>query len=468
MLDTTIFNRVRAATCRFAGANQGNIAVLFAIAAVPIISFVGAAIDYTRANAARSSMQAALDSTALMLGKDLTDGTITTSQISAKATAYFNALYTNKDANSVSVTATYTAAAGNGSTILLSGSGTVNTDFMKVAGFPNLNFNTNSTAAWGNVRMRVAMALDNTGSMASDGKIGALRTSAASLVDQLSALAKTPGDVYISVVPFAKDVNVGSSNYNQSWIDWSLWDSNSLTNSWGTCSNTSKTTRSSCQSNGFVWTPDRTKWTGCVTDRTPPYNTQNTAPTAGNAPTLFPADEYYENSQYYCKPGNNPPLQQLMPLSYDWTAIKATINAMQPTGGTNQPIGISWAWQSLQQTLPLNAPAEDSNYTYKKALIVLSDGLNTEDRWPADGNGNTQYGGAIDTIQGNLCTNIKRAGVVVYAIQLNTGSPGDPTSTALQNCASSLDKFYLVRDASQTLTVFNSIGTSLAKLRVAK
>ena len=468
MLDTTIFSRVRAATCRFAGANQGNIAVLFAIAAVPIISFVGAAIDYTRANAARSSMQAALDSTALMLGKDLTDGTITTSQISAKATAYFNALYTNKDANSVAVTATYTAAAGNGSTILLSGTGTVNTDFMKIAGFPNLNFNTNSTAAWGNVRMRVALALDNTGSMASDGKIGALRTSAASLVDQLSALARNPGDVYISVIPFAKDVNVGTSNYNQSWLDWSLWDSNSLTNSWGTCSNTNQTTRSSCQNNGNVWTPDRTRWTGCVADRTHPYDQQNTAPTAGNAPTLFPADEYYENSQYYCKPGNTPPLQQLMPLSYDWTAIKATISAMQPTGGTNQPIGIAWAWQSLQQTLPLNAPAEDTNYTYKKALIVLSDGLNTEDRWPANGNGSTQYGGAIDTIQQTLCTNVKNSGVIVYAIQLNTGSPGDPTSSALQNCASSADKFYLVRDATQTLTVFNSIGTSLAKLRVAK
>jgi Flp pilus assembly protein TadG len=470
MLDTTIFSRVRAATCRFAGANQGNIAVLFAIAAVPIISFVGAAIDYTRANAARSAMQAALDSTALMLGKDLTDGTITTSQISAKATAYFTALYTNTDAKSVAITASYNAASGNGSTILLSGSGMVNTDFMRIAGFPSLNFGTSSTAAWGNVRMRVAMALDNTGSMASDGKIAALRTSAASLVDQLSALAKNPGDVYISVVPFAKEVNVGSSNYNQSWIDWSLWDSNSLTNSWGTCSQTSKTTRSSCRSASAsnVWTPDRTKWTGCVTDRTPPYNTQNTAPTAGNAPTLFPADEYYENSQYYCKTGNNPPLQKLMPLSYDWTAIKATINAMQPTGGTNQPIGISWAWQSLQQTLPLNAPAEDSNYTYKKALIVLSDGLNTEDRWPADGNGSQQFGGAIDTVQATLCKAIKDSGVVVYAIQLNTGSPGDPTSTALQNCASGADKFFLVKDASKTLSVFNSIGTSLAKLRVAK
>src|SRR4051812_9384489 len=421
----------------FGRSESGNVAVIFAIAAVPLISFVGAAIDYTRANAARSSMQAALDSTALMLGKDLTDGTITTSQISAKATAYFTALYNNKDAKNVTLTATYTAAAGNGSTILLSGTGSVTTDFMRVAGFPNLAFGTNSTSAWGNVRMRVAMALDNTGSMASDGKIGALRTAASSLVDQLSALAKNPGDVYISVIPFAKEVNYGSSNWNQSWIDWSLWDANSLTNTWGTCSNTNRTSRSSCQTNGSTWTPDRTRWTGCFTDRSHPYDQQNTAPTAGNAPTLFPADEYYENNEFYCQTGNNPPLQKLMPLSYDWAAIKATINAMQPTGGTNQPIGIAWAWQSLQQTLPFNAPAEDPNYTYKKALIVLSDGLNTEDRWPANGNGQTQYGGAIDTIQQTLCTNVKNSGVIVYAIQLNTGSPGDPTSTALQNCASS-------------------------------
>ena len=65
---------------QFAAADRGNIAVLFAIALVPILSFVGAAVDYTRANAARTSMQAALDSTALMLSKDLSDGTIKTSR----------------------------------------------------------------------------------------------------------------------------------------------------------------------------------------------------------------------------------------------------------------------------------------------------------------------------------------------------------------------------------------------------
>ena len=62
-----MLSQVRAAARRFIGAKEGNIAVIFAIAAVPVISLVGAAIDYTRANSARSSMQAAPDSTALML-----------------------------------------------------------------------------------------------------------------------------------------------------------------------------------------------------------------------------------------------------------------------------------------------------------------------------------------------------------------------------------------------------------------
>jgi Flp pilus assembly protein TadG len=462
MFDTAIFSRIRTAAGRFAKADQGNIAVLFGIAAVPILTFVGVAIDYTRATAARTAMQTALDSTALMLAKDLTDGTITTSQITTTAQAYFTALFNNKEAKSVTISATYTAASGQGSTIQVTGSGLVNTDFMKVAGFPNINFNTSSTSAWGLVRMRVAMALDNTGSMAQDGKIGALRTAASSLVDQLSALSKADGDVYISVVPFAKDVNVGNTNYAQSWLDWTDWDA-----SHGTCSSNWYTTQSSCLSNGRTWTPkNHNTWTGCVTDRTQPYDTQSTVPTTGNAPTLFPADEYVENGEAYCKPGNTPPLQQIVKLSYDWTSIKATINAMQPTGGTNQPIGIAWAWQSLQQTLPLSAPAEDSNYTYKKALIVLSDGLNTEDRWPAYGNGMTQYGGQIDARQRILCDNIKAQGITIYAVQVNTGS--DPTSAVLQYCASGTDKFFLVTSANQTLTVFNSIGTSLSKLRVAK
>src|ERR1700730_4334124 len=228
MLGASIASRGRAAARRFIGAKDGNIAVIFAIAAVPIISFVGAAIDYTRANSARSSMQAALDSTALMLAKDLSDGTITTSQINAKAAAYFTALYTNTDAKSVTVNATYTASTSMGSTIVVNGSGTVTTDFMKVAGFPNLNFNTSSTSAWGNTRMRVAMVLDNTGSMAQNNKMPAMQKAAKDMIDTLSGFNKQEGVVYISIVPLSKDVNVGSfnnsSNLSAFWINWTEWE----------------------------------------------------------------------------------------------------------------------------------------------------------------------------------------------------------------------------------------------------
>ena len=106
---------------------------------VPVITFVGAAVDYTRANTARSSMQAAMDSASLMLAKDLQDGTITTAQITQKAQDYFKALYTNPDAKSVGVTATYTAAAGNGSRIEIAGNGKIDTSFMKLVGIPDIN-----------------------------------------------------------------------------------------------------------------------------------------------------------------------------------------------------------------------------------------------------------------------------------------------------------------------------------------
>jgi hypothetical protein len=64
------------------------------------------------------------------------------------------------------------------------------------------------------------------------------------------------------------------------------------------------------------------------------------------------------------------------------------------------------------------------------------------------------------------CANIKAAGVTIYTIQVNTG--GDPLSTLMQNCASGSDKTWMVTSSSGIGTVFNTIGTSLTKLRVAK
>jgi hypothetical protein len=255
-------------------------------------------------------------------------------------------------------------------------------------------------------------------------------------------------------------VNVGTSNKNQNWLKWSKpgqnsdgWDQNngSCTGwGWGSYDN-----EYDCTSHGKTWTASsHNNWNGCVMDRDQDYDTMATAPVANDSTspsTLFWAEQYG-----YCP-------VSLMPLSYDWATVKNKIDAMTPNGSTNQAIGLAWAWLSLLQSAPLSAPAEDSNYQYQKVIVLLSDGLNTQDRWYGNGyNPSAQ----VDARQQILCGNVKAAGVTLYTVQVNTD--GDPTSTLLQNCASSSDKFFLLTSSNQIVTTFNQIGTSLSKLRIAK
>ena len=78
---------------------RGNVAITFAIALIPLIAFVGVAIDYSRANAVKADLQAALDSTALMVAKNAS--TLTTNQLQSTAQNYFLALFTNKQVSNV-------------------------------------------------------------------------------------------------------------------------------------------------------------------------------------------------------------------------------------------------------------------------------------------------------------------------------------------------------------------------------
>ncbi len=60
---------------RFLQDRKASVAPLLALTAIPLLGFVGAAVDYSSAAAVRTSMQAALDSSALMVSK--TAGSIT-------------------------------------------------------------------------------------------------------------------------------------------------------------------------------------------------------------------------------------------------------------------------------------------------------------------------------------------------------------------------------------------------------
>jgi Flp pilus assembly protein TadG len=443
----TAWTKFRSALRAFRFARAGNVAITFAFASIPVIGFIGAGFDYSHANAVKADMQAALDSTALMLAKDA--ATLSQDDLQLKARNYFLALFNRPEATVNEIQASYTT--DGGAAVTVSGSVDVPTTFIQVLNvvglkaLENITVNGSSTTKWGNTLLRVALVLDNTGSMASHGKMDALKTATKSLLTQLKDAATNNGDVYVSIIPFSKDVNIDSSNYKAEWIDWTDWEAQN----------------GSYKKNG-KWKPAKhTTWNGCITDRgnssgpsSQNYDQNITAPDKKVAASLFPAEQY-----------SSCPVA-MKGLSYDWTAMNSLVNSMQPNGNTNQPIGLVWGWQSLVGGGPLSAPAKNSNYTYQEAIILLSDGLNTENRWSTSqsqvdkrmyDSSNHGYG---------TCANIKAAGITIYTIQVNTN--GDPTSTLLQNCASSSDKFYLLTSASSIISVFQQIGTNLTKLRVAK
>ena len=92
---------------RFWKNRQGSVAPLLGIAIIPLMGAVGAAVDYTRASAARTAFQASLDSAALMLSK--TAALQTNSQLQTEATNYINALFTATNAKNVTVTVAYSS-----------------------------------------------------------------------------------------------------------------------------------------------------------------------------------------------------------------------------------------------------------------------------------------------------------------------------------------------------------------------
>ena len=87
--------------------------------------------------------------------------------------------------------------------------------------------------------------------------------------------------------------------------------------------------------------------------------------------------------------------------------------------------------------------------------VLLTDGLNTQDRWYSNQ-------AQIDAREKILCDNVKAAGITLWTIQVNTG--GDPTSTLLQGCASSPDKFFLLTSAQQIISTFDNISFKITQL----
>jgi len=404
---------------RFRHDRRGNVAPIFAIAMLPIIALTGTAIDYSRANAARTEMQAALDATALTMSKEAVG--LTQAQLNDKATQYFNASFANLDAKNMTVVPVLVTPQAGSFTLTVTASGSVDLRFMGVFGQSSLPISSSAEVKWGIKKLELAMVLDNTGSMAQSGKMTALKTASHNLLTTLKNAAKKLGDVKVAIIPFDVTVKPGTGYKDEFWIDFAQ--------------------------NGI----SKNSWEGCVQDRDKTNgvnnNTKDTTPVTGDDHTWFPAVQCGS-------------LATLMPLTdvFDatgFTNLNSKVDEMTPAGNTNTTIGLVWGWHALTSNLPLTQGAATAT-DLDKVIIMLTDGDNTEDRWST-----TQS--AIDARMQMACDNVKAANIKVYTVRVINGN-----SSLLQGCATTPTMYYDVQQASELNSVFTSIAQNLASLRISK
>jgi len=144
----------------------------------------------------------------------------------------------------------------------------------------------------------------------------------------------------------------------------------------------------------------------------------------------------------------------MMPLSQDWTALNAKIDAMTPAGNTNVTIGLAWGFQLLSPNEPFNAPAPATDLD--KVIVILTDGTNTQNRWSSSAS-------SIDARTQKACDNIKAANIKLYTVRVIDGN-----AALLKGCATKPSMYYDVQQAVELSSVFGSIAQNLANLRIAK
>ena len=454
---------------KFNSNTHGNTAIMTALAIVPVLLAAGAGIDMMRANNAQTTLQAAADAAAIA---GATSGLTKESDIKALVEDYLKAN------NAMDVLTHVDKMEGkldkSKRTFEVKIRGKLKTSLMSIAGITDMELGAYSEVVMGGAALEVALVLDNTASMNSDGRLASLKVAASEMIDKLMALKDAGADVKIGIVPFADYVNVGMSNRKAAWMDVPV-DSTSTSN---VC-NTSypNATSSNCRKETGVWDND-----GVST----PYTYDVCDWSYGN-PVTTCSMQTYTNSWNGCVGSRASPLDEsigsistrypgllntscpaeITPLTANKTTLKNQITAMIAVGSTYIPQGILWGWNVLDKNDPITGAKSKSAMTAAggtKAMVIMTDGANTK-------SADNQFHWGTDVTAANnkttsLCAKVKADGIKVYTVAFMVT---DTTAKSLlTNCATEPSMAYSADDAAQLAKAFDDIGSSMMALRVSK
>jgi Flp pilus assembly protein TadG len=405
---------------RFRKDGSGNVAMLFGLAIIPILGIAGAAVDYARASSARATLDAAVDSAALMVAREA--NRLTDAQLKTRAEVLIRAnLQGNSDAKLGSYTVSVDRTAR---TVNVKADTSVEASVIKILGIETIPVASNSQAGWGTNKIELALVLDNTGSMASSGKMTALKQASLDLLKIMKEAAAEPDQIKISIVPFATQIRLPQSYADAAWL---RFDQNS---------------------SEPMLKIKKQNWQGCVADRDQPNDARD-GEAIGAQNTLYPGAICAQST-----------LARIQPLTNDWTTLTNTVNAMTPVGNTNVTIGAIWGLATLTPGAPMVEAAPANTPRLKKYMIVLTDGDNTENR-ATYGMSSYNANQLINPRTKAACDTAKTAGIKVYTIRVIDGD-----RNLLRDCASDASMYNEVSNASQLGPVFQQIAREISAIRL--
>ncbi|MFC7473067.1 pilus assembly protein TadG-related protein [Dankookia sp. GCM10030260] len=562
---------------------RGNIAMLVALLAVPLVGMVGIATDGARAWLLRSRMHTALDAAALAGARNIA---LPAAQRDAEVAAMFWTNYGVRGTGYTPAQATGHAWRGfldasttldppmavDASTMRVSARAVLDTTFARVMGFGTLTVAASAEARRADMGMELALVLDVTGSMGSNKtpspvgsattngtNIDALRLAASDLVTILYGTRETVPNLWVSVVPYTTTVNIAPQRTG--WLDPGSRDlARYAPRGWMGCVEARAATGND-QTDAppgveafkpFFWASTLGKYTLRTGGAVPGDNDWAASLTGTNGITEMYQDVRENNT---AGPNTGCPQAPILPLTAARTSVLNRIMALRSTfkGGTMHNTGmqagwftLSPRWRGLWTTGALDAGADSSPATLplnygtqymQKVVVLMTDGQANWNDWnggaPGDcsdtstsnaatpagapplrplgcprngypasvtvaagappiqdaaGNNNSDYSGygrrlenrlgiappltaarmttELNTRMTNLCTAMKRQGIVVYTVTFNLADAA--TQALFRGCASQPDYWFNSPTQADLRNAFRQIGSQLANLRLVQ
>lgn len=270
---------------KFKRDEEGAFLALFGVMAIVVVAMSGAVIDFVYVEQARNRAQVAMDSAVLALQPTIYDVDFDVDDLANDARQII-AERINDTRISVAVNAADIIVNEADGTLYLKATIDVPMTFVALVGIQNMTASVVSQATRKKLFMEIAMVLDNSGSMAWSNRMTNLKAAAKNAADILFDYQDSQPNTYISVVPFNFWVNVGSSNWNESWMTGTATSGIALDN-FDDDDDPDNTFAGPLNRFDLYNQMSNASWAGCVEARIEPYDADDTEPNGADPDTLF-------------------------------------------------------------------------------------------------------------------------------------------------------------------------------------